>query len=576
VQDNHDSNFMRLAFTVREKKYVFLTYIAGSLVSLLDLLTVWASALLASLFINGNTNSKTYSIFSVLVINDDYIIPLLLTIFALRSLVRAVRIFVEVRLNVILSKRVTTEIFANQILKRGNSTSERDSADLIRDINNIPGFLKAYVFSRFILFEESILIVGVISILFFNSPVGSIAILSFGAFVVLLTIKITGRRLEEAGGEFINRQATHLTFYSFIFRSIKEIIVYGKRKLAAEFFELNLTKVLTAERRFVLIQKISPVVTESIIVSLVISSLWVTKAASDSNDLSLSFAVVLATGAFRILPSITRFSDVFQTKKFEKSQAQILFEYLDNSYRSTDLDHAIDLDEENFDVIQISREHSTDPNDVRVELKNVTFTYSPNRPQVISNLSCTFETGSVHLVRGVSGVGKSTLLNLIMGYSVPQTGEILINQTPVRHSQIFRNHRIAYVPQSVTALDFSLSENITLQFGRSDEIDESKLQTTIIAAGLSEFVESLPEGVRTPVGEIGSRVSGGQLQRIGLARALYRDARILLLDEATSNLDYETEAQILSELSGMKDYRLIILVSHSSHVVKYADKILEI
>lgn len=567
---------MRLTFDAHEKKYIFLNYVTGFLVSLLDLLTVWASSLLASLFLKENTNPKTESIFFGFLVTDGYVLPLLFTIFTLRTSFRAGRIFVEVRLNKILNERVTKEIFANQIIKQGNSADERDSANLIRDLNSIPRFLQAYVFSRFIIFEESILIGGVILVLFLNSPIESIVVLSFGAFVVLLTIKITGRRIEQAGGEFVTEKATHFKFYSFIFRSIKEITVYGKKEPVVEFFKLNLTKVLTAERRFELIQKISPVVTELIIVGLAISTLWAVKTASDESILFLSFTIILATSAFRILPSLGRFSNVFQTKKFERSQAQILFGYLNNSYRSTDLNHITNLKVRNLDDIQLSREHSRDPSHVRVELKNVNFSYSPSRPQVISNLSCTFETGSVHLVRGVSGVGKSTLLDLIMGYTVPQTGEILINQTPVRSSQIFRNHRIAYVPQSVTALDFSLSENITLQFGRNEEIDESKLQSAIIAAGLSEFVESLSEGVLTPLGEMGSRVSGGQLQRIGLARALYREARILLLDEATSNLDYETEAQILSDLSGLKDYRLIILVSHSSNVVKYADKILEI
>ena len=567
---------MRLAFSVREKKYIFSNYVAGSLVSLLDLLTVSASALLASLFLKESTNPKPDNIFLGLIVDEKYVLPLLFIIVTLRSSFRASRIFIEVRLNKILRERVTKEIFANQILRQSNYADERDSANLVRDLTSVPNFLQAYVFSRFIIFEESILIVGVILVLFFNSPIGSIVVLSFGAFIVLLTIKITGRRIEEAGGEFVTNQATHFKFYSFIFRSIKEITIYGKKKPATEFFKLNLIKVLTAEQRLDLIQKIGPIITELIVMSLAFSAIWAAKVASDNSVLSLSFAIILTISAFRILPSLGRFSNVIQIKKFEKSQAQILFEYLDTPDRSTDLDQTTNLKVQNLDDKQIPRERSIDPNDIRVDLKNVNFSYSSNRPQVISNLSCTFETGSVHLVRGVSGGGKSTLLNLIMGYTVPQTGEILINQTPVRSSQIFRNHQIAYVPQSVTALDFSLSENITLQFGGNEEIDESKLQSAIEAAGLSEFVESLPEGVRTPLGDLGSKVSGGQLQRIGLARALYREARILLLDEATANLDYETEAQILRDLSGLKDHRLIILVSHSSQAVKYADKLLEI
>jgi ABC-type bacteriocin/lantibiotic exporter with double-glycine peptidase domain len=163
-----------------------------------------------------------------------------------------------------------------------------------------------------------------------------------------------------------------------------------------------------------------------------------------------------------------------------------------------------------------------------------------------------------------------------MGSAEPQDGQILNNQLPLRSSQIFRNYQIAYLPQSPTALDYSLLNNITLAFVDNEAVDESRLKSAIISAGLDEFIEALPDGLNTTLGEFGSRVSGGQLQRIALARALYRKPRVLLLDEATSSLDFETEAKILKDLINLKDQTLIILVSHSSHVAQYADKLLEL
>jgi len=229
-----------------------------------------------------------------------------------------------------------------------------------------------------------------------------------------------------------------------------------------------------------------------------------------------------------------------------------------------------------IDKIESSSEKLKDFIGVNVELKNVTFAYSPNGPQVITNLSHEFQTGLLHVIRGESGRGKSTLLNLIMGFADLQDGQILINQIPLRSSQIYRDHQIAYMPQSPTALDYSLSSNITLAFVDNEEVDESRLRSAVVASGLEKFIETLPDGLSTTLGEFGSRVSGGQLQRIALARALYRKSRVLLLDEATSSLDYETEAKILKDLADLKDQTLIILVSHSSHVAQYADKVLEL
>jgi ABC-type bacteriocin/lantibiotic exporter with double-glycine peptidase domain len=226
--------------------------------------------------------------------------------------------------------------------------------------------------------------------------------------------------------------------------------------------------------------------------------------------------------------------------------------------------------------MQLINRQANDSKNVTIELQNLKFAYSQEQSLVITKLNHIFDAGLLHVVRGDSGRGKSTLLSLIMGAEEAQDGQVLFNQVPLKSSLIFKDHQIAYVPQSVAALDYSLSDNITLAFGENETIDENRLWYAITTAGLAELVESLPNGVRTRVGELGSRVSGGELQRIGLARALYREPRVLLLDEATSNLDYETEHKILTNLASFKDQLLIIIVSHSDHVAQFADKILEL
>ncbi len=202
----------------------------------------------------------------------------------------------------------------------------------------------------------------------------------------------------------------------------------------------------------------------------------------------------------------------------------------------------------------------------------VAFAYDEHTP-VVNGLDFTLKRGEVAALIGESGIGKSTIIKLILSILLPQDGEIVLQcdtkQLPVdAATRVF----FSYVPQGNTVLSGTLRENIV--FFRSDIADE-RVNEVLRLACLEEFVESLPEGLDAVIGEHGYGVSEGQAQRIAIARALLNDAPILLLDECTSALDIHTETQLLSNIRELTD-KTVLMVSHKTTAMQGCDRVLRL
>ena len=194
-----------------------------------------------------------------------------------------------------------------------------------------------------------------------------------------------------------------------------------------------------------------------------------------------------------------------------------------------------------------------------IAISNLSYTY-PEGKRVLKEFDCTIRKGEYIGVRGSSGIGKSTLFNLLLGFLKPDGGEIRIDGVLLSaENRKLWHRRIGYVPQGVFILDGTLAENVAL--GCCD-ISKEKVKRILRQVRLDEWVDELPLGIDTLLGESGARLSGGQKQRVGIARALYKEADILLLDEATSALDTATECEINVMICGLRnDYRGLTVLS---------------
>ena len=154
----------------------------------------------------------------------------------------------------------------------------------------------------------------------------------------------------------------------------------------------------------------------------------------------------------------------------------------------------------------------------------------------------------------------------------PSAGEVLIDNDNIKNNKTNLQNIIGYVPQNIYLLDASIRENIL--FSKKEfNFDKNFINNKIEKLGLEKFINSLPLGMETQIGELGAKLSGGQIQRIGIARMLYKNPEIIILDEATNALDEETELQILKSIEKFKQTKTIIIITHQKEYLFFCDKL---
>jgi ATP-binding cassette subfamily C protein len=208
---------------------------------------------------------------------------------------------------------------------------------------------------------------------------------------------------------------------------------------------------------------------------------------------------------------------------------------------------------------------------LRVEFKKVSFAYSGGSGLAVSNLSLVIEPGQQVAFIGSSGAGKSTIADLMCGVLYASSGEISVkSQEPPLGAQL--RECVSYVPQKPGLVSGSVAQNVALGLEPQD-IDEGQVLKALAHAHLREEVLALPEGINTDLGKYQDGLSGGQIQRLGLARALYSEPGLLVMDEATSALDAKSEAEIAKALDQMRGKVTVVLIAHRLNTVQHADKV---
>ena len=454
-----------------------------------------------------------------------------------------------------LSRRLFVDYYRRGLL----FVSERNSTELSRNVNIVClnfviGVLKpaAAIVGEIIPF--ALIIVAII----FYDPTASLLLALTFVPAVWIYYSFVKERLLKYGAEENQAQREKFRSVAESFRGYTDVEISNAFPQIISSFNRATDRLVAMRKRDATLSTIPQGITETSLAAGM-AALIIIGAFMPERKIGLVFGL-FAVAAVRLLPSIRNILTSLTAIRYNL--------------------HTIDtLSDISNDTIEIDNSSERIHLHQQMEVRNISFRYTENAQRVIENFSLTIKQGERIGIRGASGAGKSTLMNLLLGLYAPDKGEILIDgikldQTTRRKWQ----NSVGYVPQSVFLLDSTLLENIALGVP-SEEIDRERVMEVLKMASLAEFVERLPDGLDSSIGEAGCRVSGGERQRIGIARALYKRPDILFFDEATSSLDRTTEQSInssIEELSRNNRNITIVAIAHRETSLEYCDRIINI
>jgi ABC-type multidrug transport system fused ATPase/permease subunit len=314
------------------------------------------------------------------------------------------------------------------------------------------------------------------------------------------------------------------------------------------------------------------VLIEPLLITFLVGFIAVSLFSQNTQNLLVSLGI-FTTASFRLKPVVgsllTEFSQI-RNANFSLNQLYFDLKNLEEQEKTSKYPELVhSLNEGNL-VSSSSYGNQVMPFVNQIVLENVTYNYPNTSKTVLKDISLSLKKGQSIALIGKSGAGKTTLVDVILGLLIPESGDIKVDGISIYKDLRSWQNLIGYIPQSIFLIDDSIMKNIA--FGVPDElIDVEKLNKAIQAAHLTELVEQLPDGVQTVIGERGVRLSGGQRQRIGIARALYHEREILVLDEATAALDSETESRVTEAIKSLSGTKTMIIIAHRLTTVQHCD-----
>jgi len=427
------------------------------------------------------------------------------------------------------------------------------------EVSNFYVFLMAGIY----FITETSIIISIVIALLIIEPLGTTVMMIFFFLSSSLFYSVS-KKLSARWGkirETNDKNITKMLLESF--GGVKELIITNSFSYFKNKYNQLLTVKADVSTKNLTLNQLPRYYLEVLIVLAFVMFIWGYLRSGYSVDNLLVTLGVFVGATLRMLPSINRVLSSLQQIKYYQSSVDIIYNEL---------------------VEQVTVEEnevfsSAEPSLVlenKLQVNKVSFTY-PNKPSpVINDISFSISKGTTIGIIGSSGSGKSTLINIIAGLLYPYEGSFLVDDTVVTsENRIAWRNTIGYVSQNTFLSDTSILQNIAYGTDPKD-ISVERVNQVIDESQLRTLVDTLEEGIHTHVGERGVQFSGGQQQRIGIARALYRNPSVLILDEATSALDEHTEALVMKSIDALKGKKTVIIVTHRLSTLKNCDAIYEL
>lgn len=492
----------------------------------------------------------------------NFTLSLFLIIYFLKLLIMTALIYLQTTFSFSLYIKISQILFKKYLYESYLFHMNANSSNLLRNVTQESNM---YSFGLILpvvkLVTDSIIFISISVLLIIYNPTTSLIAIVLFLIASYIIFKFTSFNLRTIGKSRQFHSAKMIKQVNQGLGNIKEIILYKLQNLFLKKFSTHNQEYARSGKLRTIIVDLPRIILEFVLVVVFIFAIFLLRKQGMNISEILVVLGVFAFASFRLLPSIVKIIKSFQTIKYNLPVLDLVFGELKNVKK-----------------INVSKNEKVENNfefqNLRFKNLNYSYFFEQNKKKVLSDINFTIEKKDKIGLQGKTGSGKTTLINLIIGLLDNYEGEIILNNQKFKNNLINLQNKIGYVPQSVYLADESLLFNITLD--DEENVDFEKLKKVLENVELANFTDSLPNKVNSIIGERGSKLSGGQCQRVGIARALYRDPSIIILDEATSALDEETEDKILDKIFKINSDKTIIIISHRKNSLKYCNKIFEI
>ena len=498
----------------------------------------------------GFTSDRSFLIFTGLCV---------LGLFVVVNAVNTLSLCAQAHFSWMRSFSISRRLLASYLAQPYTFFLQRNSADFTRNIyQEVRQVIVGLILPSIILLSRCISIGLILALLIYINWAISLGI----AFVFILTYAIvflvSRKALKEIGSRIVKANEACYRVTNEAFGGIKEAKLRGMEQVYVDAFSPQGHMVARMNRRRVIISGTPRYILETIAFGSMLVVVLILLGTSGSISSIIPTLSVFAFAGYRLMPSLSQIFVAIANMRSSTASLDVVV---------ADLNASKPLLEE--------RPHSDPfPFKQSLDLKDVSFGYESNKRRVLDSISLSIECGESIAIVGSTGAGKTTLLDILLGLLEPTQGTMTIDGVPVTPQNVHGWQRqIGYVPQNIFLSDDSISRNITLGIP-DEEMRQEQIEFAAKVAGLHDFIQGeLPDGYLTSVGERGVRLSGGQIQRLGIARAIYQNPRVIFLDEATSALDSRTEKQVMEGLRQQSQDRTVIIIAHRLTTIRFCDRI---
>lgn len=456
---------------------------------------------------------------------------------------------------------LSAEVYRRSLCQPYPVHVKRNSSDLINVVFNKSGdVIFGVMMPLMTIISSSILIIGILSVLILIDPV--VMLISFTCFSILyfFILRLTSQKVKNNSKLIAEESTKAIQCLQEGIGGIRDVLMANAQGYYFSIYKEAISRLMVSQGNNSIIAATPRFMVETFGIVLIACLALYLSGRTEGIVSAIPVLGALAIGAQRMLPTLQQFYSSITTIKGQEYPLKDVLNLLNQSI----LKREFAEDNLKTGILQ------------NLSLEQVSFRYSKELPEVLSNITLNICQGDRVAVVGVTGGGKSTLIDIIMGLLLPTEGIISFNGEVMEESKINTLQScIAHVPQHIYLADATIEQNIAFGKARS-EIERDRVVKVAKISQLHEVIQNLPDQYLTRVGENGAFLSGGQRQRLGIARALYRKSSLIIFDEATSALDLETEEKVMSAIEKSSETKTLLMITHRVATLTNCNKIIRI